>query len=145
MGNAQSVEQIARNHQFCFSAAIIIWAGVGMVIGQIRSLKQYGWLANSAVFLNIFILIVTMAVVAHTPPNFASALAAFGRLPGTDENGVGPVLKEKFVGLPLFDKVNGIMQMVFAYGGAMIFPEFMAEMRRPMDFWKSIVCNISVL
>lgn len=36
-------------------------------------------------------------------------------------------------------KVNGIMQMVFAYGGAMIFPEFLAEMRRPMDFWKGMV------
>ena len=32
------------------------------------------------------------------------------------------------------------MNMVFAYGGAMIFPEFMAEMRRPMDFWKGMVC-----
>jgi len=29
---------------------------------------------------------------------------------------------------------------VFAYGGAMIFPEFMAEMKRPMDFWKGMVC-----
>jgi len=30
------------------------------------------------------------------------------------------------------------MNMVFAYGGAMIFPEIMAEMRRPMDFWKGM-------
>lgn len=36
-------------------------------------------------------------------------------------------------------QVNGIMNMVFAYGGAMIFPEFLAEMRRPMDFWKGMV------
>ncbi len=28
--------------------------------------------------------------------------------------------------------------MVFAYGGAMIFPEMMAEMRRPRDFIKGI-------
>lgn len=26
------------------------------------------------------------------------------------------------------------MNMVFAYGGAMIFPELMTEMRRPHDF-----------
>lgn len=29
---------------------------------------------------------------------------------------------------------------MFSYGGAMIFPEFMAEMRRPRDFWKAAFC-----
>ncbi|KAL5514736.1 hypothetical protein ACEPAG_2052 [Sanghuangporus baumii] len=133
LGNAQSVEQIARDNQFCFSIAILIWALVGMVIGQVRSLKQYGWLANSAVWLNLLVIFITMGVVAHTPPNFASANAAYGISPA-------PVQTAAFVSLPLFSKVNGIMQMVFAYGGAMIFPEFMAEMRRPMDFWKAMCC-----
>ena len=32
------------------------------------------------------------------------------------------------------------MNMVFAYGGAMIFPEMLAEMRRPWDFWKGMCC-----
>jgi len=31
-----------------------------------------------------------------------------------------------------------MFNMVFAYGGAMIFPEMMAEMRRPMDFYKGM-------
>lgn len=73
-----------------------------------------------------------MGFIAHSPPNFVSAMAAYGI-------GPGPIVKSKFVSLPLFSKVNGIMNMVFAYGGAMIFPEFMAEMRRPMDFWKGMV------
>jgi hypothetical protein len=34
-------------------------------------------------------------------------------------------------------QVQGVQQVVFAYGGAMIFTEFMAEMRRPRDFWKA--------
>ena len=55
----------------------------------------------------------------------------------------GPIVTSKFVSLPLFSKVNGIMNMVFAYGGAMIFPEFMAEMRRPMDFWKGMARFVS--
>lgn len=76
-----------------------------------------------------------MGVVAHSPPNVASAINAYGRATAS-----GPITTAKFVPLPLFDKVNGIMQMVFAYGGAMIFPEFMAEMRRPMDFWKAMCC-----
>ncbi|KAK1216975.1 hypothetical protein PQX77_020379 [Marasmius sp. AFHP31] len=133
LSNGQAVEQIARSHKFCFSVAIIIWTIVGMIIGQIRTLKNYGWLANSAVWLNLTIIFTSMGFVAHSPPNFESAKAAFGLDPG-------PVMKSAFVSLPLFSKVNGIMNMVFAYGGAMIFPEFMAEMRRPMDFWKGMVC-----
>jgi hypothetical protein len=35
-------------------------------------------------------------------------------------------------------QVNGVFNMVFAYGGAMIFPEMMAEMRRPRDFIKGM-------
>lgn len=77
-----------------------------------------------------------MGVAAHTPPNFASAVAAYG-----PEIASGPIHTATTVSLPLFSKINGIMQMVFAYGGAMIFPEFMAEMRRPMDFWKAMVSN----
>lgn len=38
-------------------------------------------------------------------------------------------------------QVQGVQQVVFAYGGAMIFTEFMAEMRRPRDFWKSAFCG----
>ena len=65
-----------------------------------------------------------MGVVAHSAPNFAGAMQSLGV-------SQGPIVKSAFTHLPLFSNVNGIMQMVFAYGGAMIFPEFMAEMRRP--------------
>ncbi|KDQ54668.1 hypothetical protein JAAARDRAFT_182158 [Jaapia argillacea MUCL 33604] len=135
LSNGQAVEQIARNKAFCFSIAILIWALFGMVIGQIRSLKSYGWLANSAVWLNLIVIFSSMGFVAHSPPNYASALAAYGPAIAS-----GPIQKAAFVSQPIFYKVNGIMNMVFAYGGAMIFPEFMAEMRRPMDFWKGMVC-----
>lgn len=86
----------------------------------------------SAVWMNLLIIFISMGFVAHSPPNFPAAKAAYNLDPG-------PVHTASFVSLPLFLKVNGIMNMVFAYGGAMIFPEFMAEMRRPMDFWKGMV------
>lgn len=79
-----------------------------------------------------------MGFVAHSPPDFSAAKAAYNIDPA-------PVHTSKFVSLPLFSKVNGIMNMVFAYGGAMIFPEFMAEMKRPMDFWKAMVRQDLVL
>jgi len=109
----------------------VIWVIVGLVIGQIRTLKNYGWLANSAVWLNLIVIFTSMGFVAHSAPNFAAAKTSLGVDPG-------PVVTTKFATLPLFKQVNGIMNMVFAYGGAMIFPEMMAEMRRPMDFWKGM-------
>jgi len=36
-------------------------------------------------------------------------------------------------------QVLGLMQAVFSYGGAMVYCEFMSEMRRPFDFWKALL------
>ncbi|KAG6900814.1 hypothetical protein C0993_000133 [Termitomyces sp. T159_Od127] len=131
LSNGQALSQMSKN-RLCFSVCIVIWAFAGMIIGQIRTLKNYGWLANGAVWFNLLIIFISMGVVAHSPPNFESANRALG-VPQ------GPVATHAFEPHTLFDKVNGIMNMVFAYGGAMIFPEMMAEMRRPMDFWKGMV------
>ncbi|TFK32210.1 transmembrane amino acid transporter protein-domain-containing protein [Crucibulum laeve] len=130
LGNGQALSQMTKS-RLCFSVCIVIWALLGMVIGQIRTLKNYGWLANSAVWINLLIIFLSMGFIAHSPPNFDSAKKSLNVDPG-------PVMTTKFGHLPLAAQVNGIMNMVFAYGGAMIFPEMMAEMRRPMDFWKGM-------
>jgi len=132
LGNGQALSQIT-SARLCFSVCIVIWAIVGLVIGQIRTLKSYGWLANGAVWLNLLIIFTSMGFVAHSPPNFAAAQSSLGVPPG-------PIVTVLFANVPLFNQVNGIFNMVFAYGGAMIFPEIMAEMRRPMDFWKGMAC-----
>ncbi|KAJ7674389.1 transmembrane amino acid transporter protein-domain-containing protein, partial [Mycena rosella] len=131
LSNAQALAQIAK-HNICFSVCIVIWALLGMVIGQIRTLKNFGWLANAAVWFNLLIIFTSMGFVAHSPPNYAAALSSLG-------TPFGPVETQLFAKIPLFSQVNGIMNMVYAYGGAMIFPEMMAEMRRPMDFWKGMI------
>ncbi|KAI0720869.1 transmembrane amino acid transporter protein-domain-containing protein [Fomitopsis betulina] len=132
LSNGQSLSQITKGH-LCFAVCIVIWALVGMVIGQIRTLKSYGWLANSAVWINLAIIFISMGFISHSPPNYAGAFAAYGI-------SAGPVQTAAFVSQTLPNKVNGIMNMVFAYGGAMIFPEMLAEMRRPWDFWKGMCC-----
>ncbi|KAJ6591532.1 transmembrane amino acid transporter protein-domain-containing protein [Mycena vulgaris] len=134
LSNAQALVQISKHH-ICFSVCIVIWALIGMVIGQIRTLRasfRYGWLANAAVWFNLLIIFTSMGFVAHSPPNFAAAFSSLG-VPE------GPVETQLFAKIPLFSQVNGIMNMVYAYGGAMIFPEMMTEMRRPMDFWKGMI------
>lgn len=42
-------------------------------------------------------------------------------------------------GVAFDGQVVGLMQAVYSYGGAMLFVEFMAEMKRPYDFWKGMV------
>ncbi|KAF9439890.1 hypothetical protein P691DRAFT_780179, partial [Macrolepiota fuliginosa MF-IS2] len=130
LANGQAFSQITKG-KVCFSVCIVIWTLIGMVIGQVRSLRAYGWIANSAVWINIVIICTSMGFVAHSPPNFEAARKSLGVEPG-------PVLTQKSATLPLPLQVTGIMNMVFAYGGAMIFPEIMAEMKRPMDFWKGM-------
>lgn len=41
--------------------------------------------------------------------------------------------------------INGLMQAVYAYGGSMLFVEFMAEMKRPRDFFKAMICAQSFI
>jgi hypothetical protein len=78
-----------------------------MFIGQIRTLKNYGWLANSAVWLNLLLIFISMGFIAHAPPNYASAVSAYG-----PDVATGPVHTANFVSAPLASKVNGIMNMV---------------------------------
>jgi len=67
-----------------------------------------------------------MVVVHQYPPNYAASKAAYGTLPG-------PVVTTANwpPNTTLYDRVNGIMNCVFAFGGATLFNELMAEMRRP--------------
>lgn len=60
LSNAQSLEQLAVNHQFCFSVSVLIWAIVGMALGQIRSLQNFRFFANGwDLITSAFTLILT--------------------------------------------------------------------------------------
>jgi hypothetical protein len=52
---------------------------------------------------------------------------------------IDPVATAAVIHIPFTDQVVGVMQIVYSYGGAMLFVEFMAEMRRPWDFWKAMI------
>jgi hypothetical protein len=114
----------------CFSVAVVIWALVGMIVGQvrsvetlkrrsllaqIRSLRNFSIIAQLAVGLNVTILCVSMGVISHSPPNRAVANAA------NDQVGYGPVVVEAFASNNLEGQVNGMFNLVFAYGGASAF------------------------
>jgi hypothetical protein len=52
LSNAQSLSQISMG-KLCFVVGLVIWMAVGMFLGQIRSLKNYSWIANFAVWFNL--------------------------------------------------------------------------------------------
>jgi hypothetical protein len=133
-----------------------VFALAGFFIGQVRTLQKYGWLANAAIWINVFVIIETMAIVPHEGPLYAAVQASAGTALGGDlvtaaNNGTGafpPVVH--FAGLPPDSRgftgaLNGLMQAVYAYGGAMLFIEFMSEMKKPRDFWKGMICAQSFI
>lgn len=111
----------------------VIFTVIGFMLSQIRTLQKLSWLSNLAIWLNVIVIIMTMVVVHYYPPNYAAAASS-------DIDTSQPIMTS--AGLPpgktVRDNINGLMNCVFAYGGATLFNELMAEMRRPMDFWKGV-------
>lgn len=84
--------------------------------------------------MNVFIIITSMGVVAHSAPNYTAVGGSAGTALGGDSvtpdaNGNYPPIIHS-AGLPasttgFIGAVDGLMQAVYAYGGAMLFTEFM--------------------
>ncbi|KAF2226910.1 transmembrane amino acid transporter protein-domain-containing protein [Elsinoe ampelina] len=147
--NGQSLSQVAR-FRLCYAICCLVFALAGFFLGQIRTLKRFGWLANFAIWLNLLVIFLTMGVTAHYPPNYdaaqsTSAGAAIsgpgGELVAQLPDGSYPPIATSAklpVGGNFGAAVTGLMQAVYSYGGAMLFTEFMSEMRRPYDFIKAM-------
>lgn len=146
MLNGQALSQVSK-FRICYAVCPIIFIVAGFALGQIRTLRQFGLIANLAIWLNLMVIFITMGVIAHSPPNFEiSVLGSAGSLvdPASitpDSLGNYPPIKH-YNYLPdpssLVGSLNGLMSGVLAYGGAQLFVEFMAEMRRPADFLKAM-------
>ncbi|KAK7976525.1 hypothetical protein PG989_014988 [Apiospora arundinis] len=147
--NGQGISQMAQGPEgsyagICFVACLIIFTVAGFVIGQVRTLQKYSWLANFAVFINLLVVFIVMGVAAKYGPNYNAVVATFG-----PQWEAGPPIVT-FAGTPpdgfatggtgFVATVNGVNQALLCYGGAALFVFFLAEMRHPMDFWKSILC-----
>ncbi|GJN66389.1 hypothetical protein PLICBS_000407 [Purpureocillium lilacinum] len=150
LSNGQSISQISQGQNgsngngICFVACLAIFMAAGLLVGQIRTLQRFAWIANFAVWINLTIIFICMGVVVHYPPNFKATQSSFG-----DAFGPGPI--KTFAGTPpdgmasggtgFVASLNGLNQAVYSYGGCMAFVAFMAEMRQPWDFWKGLLCG----
>lgn len=146
VSNGEALSQAVK-FKLCYAICVLVFALAGFIFGQVRTLQKFGWLANLAVWLNIAVMVVTMYAAATQPPNYQGAMQSAGAGYGGGASitptaaGVFPGIAHS-AGLPdpadFGASVNGAMQAVFSYGGAMIFPEFMSEMKRPRDFLKGM-------
>lgn len=145
ISNGQALSE-ASNANLCYAVCCLVWALAGFFFGQIRTLKKFSWLANVAVFINLLIMFLTMGGASHSPPRYSSALNSAGstydpKFVAEIKKGLHPPVYQT-AGLPnpgnFAAALNGAMQAVYSFGGAMIFPEIMAEIRRPRDFLKGM-------
>lgn len=144
ISNGEALSQAAK-FKLCYAICCLVWALAGFFLGQIRTLQKFGWLANLAVFINLIIMFITMGAAAHSPPLYSASASSAGYSIDpklvTPVNGVYPPVQHSG-GIPnkgnFGGSVNGMMQAVYSYGGCMIFPEFMAEIKRPRDFLKGM-------
>lgn len=139
LANAQGLSQVA-DGRVCFSVLALIWALLGMAVGQIKTLQRFGPLANCAIWLNLICLGLIMGVVVHTSPNYEGALAQYGTSI-VDISSPAPVSVPAFSSGAVSTQIVAVMQIVYSYGGATIFVELLSEMRRPFDFWKALILS----
>ncbi|KAG9246977.1 hypothetical protein BJ878DRAFT_558459 [Calycina marina] len=117
---------------------MLIFAILGMVFGQIRTLQLFGWLVNLTVWMTIVSILISIGVSAHSAPNYEGQLGSY-RQPGSpfgDTNFPNGTIEshiptEIFAGaLPdgyasggtgSLGTYQGLNSIVYAYGGAMLF------------------------
>ena len=141
----QNISQVSQ-FRLCYIVCPLLFVIAGFFMTQIRTLRNYGLVANFAVFLNLLVIFLTMGFMAHSPPNFEiSVLGSSGGTVNPDtitpdaQGNYPPIIH--YGGLPAPDLVgslNGLLSGVLAYAGAQLFVEFLAEMRRPRDFLKAM-------
>ncbi|KAJ5489287.1 hypothetical protein N7539_004177 [Penicillium diatomitis] len=141
----QNISQMSQ-FRLCSAVCPAIFACAGFLITQVRTLRNYGWFANLAVWLNLFVVFMTIAVMAKSPPNYSiSTLGSAGSAVNPSSikpDGDGrypPIVHYSLIpSKNLVGAVNGMLSGVTAYAGAQLFVEFLAEMKRPRDFIKAM-------
>lgn len=58
IGSGMSISQMSKE-SLCFIICVLVSMLAGWLIGQIRTLQRFGWVANLAVWLNVTVLIIT--------------------------------------------------------------------------------------
>lgn len=66
LSNGQGLSQIYS--PLCFSVWCIIFMLAGILLGQIRGLSNFSYIANAAIWMNLFVVFSTMGIAGTKPP-----------------------------------------------------------------------------
>lgn len=132
LGNGNALAQISK-FRVCYSVLVVCWTLAGMILGQIRTLHRFTWVANWNILVNFVVIFATMAIISLSGVNLQAAQQQNGLI------GSPAIMHSVLSNFDFSTKVVAIMQMVYAFGGHVIFVNIIAEMRHPMDFWKGMI------
>lgn len=57
LSNGQAISQISKG-SICFIVCLVIFMAAGVVLGQIRTLQRFSWLANFAIYINLLVIFI---------------------------------------------------------------------------------------
>ncbi|KAH3667504.1 hypothetical protein OGAPHI_003153 [Ogataea philodendri] len=123
---------ILQDKRYCWSGLLILFCGVACVVCHIRSLSNLGKFCLTVSVINYICLAVQLGFYGE--PNWQNAKNLLGLDPA-------PVVASNFVTQTLVYKLVAISNISYVFAGSVVFPEILSEMRRPWDFWKTMLAS----
>ncbi|KAL1406722.1 hypothetical protein Q8F55_006126 [Vanrija albida] len=130
VGDGQTLSALISD-AFCYFGLNGFFAIAGLLLSQMKSLRNVAWFTNMSIWLSITVMVLTMIATGLYPPDPSQSGYKDLSQP-IERSGWTPSYNSGW-----YAQITGVQLAIFSYGGAMIFTEFMTEMRRPRDFWKS--------
>lgn len=138
IGAAEAVI-ILRAERVCWVGVLILIVGVQAIFGHIKQLSNLGKYCVFVSFCNYVNLFVQLGYVNGSEPNWENAK----NLLGLDK---APIVTFGIIqDQTLVNKVVAISNISYVFAGSVVFPEIISELRRPWDFWKSMVSAQSLI
>lgn len=124
---------ILRTDRMCWVGLMALIAGVMMLFSLLKKLSAIGKYCLIVSTINYIGLFVQLGFIGHSEPNWANAESILGIMKG-------PIETFSIVnGESLFYKVVAIANISYVFAGSIIFPEMISELKRPWEFWKTLI------
>lgn len=134
--NGQALESLlaAHGHSMCFTLAVAIWTLVGIAFAQVRTIRGLASLSHLAVGVNIALVVITLVQMQRRGLNWP----AIATNQGLGAPPYAPVATHAVAPGSLAARVNGVFNIIYCFGGALIYVEVASEMANPSQFWKGL-------
>lgn len=131
---------ILRTDRMCWVGLLVLLASVMMLFSLLKKLSVIGKYCLIISVINYVGLFVQLGFIGHLEPNWDNAESILGIVKG-------PIKTFSIVkGESLVYRVVAVANISYVFAGSIIFPEMISELKRPWEFWKSIiVANLIIL